>query len=85
VRCDWQTDLDAPIPCRVIDLDTGKQITFCAMADEETGEYVQYMRDSGKYVFDPETGQVKKHHGHARLKIQILKDGEPYLLEPETS
>ncbi len=41
MRIDWKSDPNAP-RCRVINLDTGKQIPFCAMADEETGEYEQW-------------------------------------------
>lgn len=66
--------------CRVIDLDTGEQIIFLLAANEETGEYTQYVRDGDKFVIDPETNRVATRIGKARLQIQVLADDEPYLL-----
>jgi hypothetical protein len=71
---------------RTIDLDTGRQIELCVMADEEAGEYEQYVHTKdarGQPVFDldPRTKRVRTVRGKARVEIQLLADDEPYLLE----
>lgn len=82
MKCEWDTDRNAPTPCRVIDLDTGKVIPLCAKADEETGEYEQYVTVPGKdgrpiYVIDPETKKVRRIRGKTRLEIQYLGPIQP--------
>lgn len=88
MRIDWRNDPNATTPCRVIDKGTGKQILLCAMADEETGEYEQYVLDGPippdgrpRFVIDPKTKCVALHSGHANLEIVVLQPGEPYIVE----
>jgi hypothetical protein len=84
MRCDWANDPDAPRPCRVIDLDTGEQLTYCAFADEETGEYRRWRTTAdGQMYTDPATHRPELLSGRCRLQIQVLKEGEPYLLPRE--
>ncbi len=71
MRCDWRNDPNAPM-ARIIDLDTGEVIRFCAMADEETGEYEQYRFAGGKLIVDPLRRCVLTVRGKARLKIEVL-------------
>ena len=47
------------------------------MADEETGEYEQFLM----LTKNPVTGELMTRRGNCRLKIVILGDDEPYLLE----
>ena len=75
-------------PCRVIDLEAGKQIPFCRMADEETGEYVRYDVRQGangerRWIIGPD-GRVATIAGKTRLRIELLAPGEPYFL-PKTA
>ena len=81
MRIDWRSDLNAP-PCRVIDLDTGEQILYCVMADEETGEYERYqtsIRDGKVHFAVDDKHRLVTVNGKSRLQIVLLLPGEPYL------
>lgn len=42
-----------------IDADTGKQIPFCIMSDDETGEYLAYAtKDDRRYMATDDLGRV---------------------------
>jgi hypothetical protein len=69
VRIDWQNDPTAPMPCRVVNLDTGEVLSPCAMADEETGEYIRYAQP---FQIDQKTKLVKTERGKARIRIEVL-------------
>lgn len=72
MRYDWKNDTLAHRPCRVHNLDTGEVIRDCQMADEETGEYVQYLRENGKLVIDEQTKGAQTVKGKARLRVERL-------------
>lgn len=78
MRIDWGNDRNAP-PARVVDLDTGEHIALCMMADEETGEYVQYAYDGEKWHL-ADDGRVRLIPGRARIEIQPLGPGEDYFV-----
>lgn len=82
MRFDWINDKSAP-PCRVINLDTGEHITFCFLADEETGEFGRYDRDANGKWHLGEDGRIGRIYGKCRLKIVPLKKGESYFWERE--
>ena len=69
MRCDWVNDPTAPVPCQVIDLDTGETLSPCAFADEETGEYVAYIQP---WTIDKTTGKMMTWRGKARIRIEVL-------------
>jgi hypothetical protein len=77
MRIDWR--IGGP-PARVVNRDTGEQLHYCAMADDVTGEYVQYAREGNRFKADPKTKRVLTVNGQANIEIQMLKPGEPYLL-----
>jgi len=69
-------DLRAPDykrgPYKVLDLDTGAEITHCLFADEETGEYLRWAFDDDQIcLVDPKSGEPQKEHGDARLRILL--------------
>ncbi len=47
MRVNWSTDRNAP-RARVINLETGAHLIYCAWADEEEGEVEQYVMRLGK-------------------------------------
>jgi hypothetical protein len=78
MRIDFAHDPNSP-RCRVFNLDTGAQITFCALADEETGEYEQYRRVDDRFVIEDNRPVIDR--GRCNLKIVPLLPGEPYIAE----
>lgn len=70
MRYDWQNDPLAPVPCRVIDLDTGEALSPCAMADEETGEYDRWQVNKQGMI------EPVIISGKARLKVIVLQLGD---------
>ena len=66
MRCDWQNNENAPRPCYVVNLETAEVISPCAMADEETGDYIRYEHP---FRVDEKTGRVVTIKGNARIKI----------------
>jgi hypothetical protein len=60
---------------RAWDYRTGKKIDSCFMADDETGEYGQYLTDDkGKILTTPEL-DPQTFFGTTRIKL--LPEGEP--------
>lgn len=53
----------------VIDLDTGLSIPVVTRCNVATGEYEQIDMSSGKAVYDPTTGNLKRVTGKARLRF----------------
>lgn len=72
MRCDWANDRNAPAPCRVVRTDTGEVISPCALADEETGEFIRYIRKDGKFVLDASGQFTLTEKGIAPLRIEVL-------------
>lgn len=72
MRCDWVNDKNAPVPCHVVNLDTGKVLSPCAMADDDTGKYERYDYDpiTRKCGLDPTTGKVRIIRGKGRIEIR---------------
>jgi len=78
MRIDWRADPNAP-RCRVINRDTGKQIVHCAMADEETGEFIQWKTDATNQLVIENKRPVLVP-GRANLEIVPLLPDETYLI-----
>lgn len=47
---------------KVIDTDTNKEIRFCIIADEETGEYIQYIEEEKGIRSGLEWFRAKGHY-----------------------
>lgn len=78
MRIEWYMDSNAPT-CRVVNRNTGKQIMYCRMADEETGQYEQWEHDGKGFVI--RNGRVGVVSGVANLEIQLLSFYDPYELD----
>ena len=86
MRINWRTDLYAP-RCRVIDLDTGRHLAFCAMADDETGEVEQYVTEKKpsatamcRFSVGPDC-RVRTITTKRRVRIEPLGTTESYLCD----
>lgn len=81
MKVDWIYDENAP-RCRVIDLVSGKQLVYCAEADEETGRYKQWAYDEASrqfYVRGPLKNEVFLVDGQSTIRIEAINPDDPYL------
>jgi len=61
-------DIEYPF-CKVIDLDTNEKL-FVQVANDETGEYEEYVKDSeGRYVVSESGTGIKTAHKKGNIKI----------------